>query len=69
MVPPNVSAAMEPAQAAYERMRTILAEMMRGETLADAIAALREILKDQSQLNEATRKALEAELDRLLKSP
>jgi hypothetical protein len=69
MVPPNVSAAMEPAQAAYERMRTILAEMMRGETLADAIAALREILKDQSQLNEATRKALEAELERLLKSP
>lgn len=66
---PNLSAAQEQAQAAYERMRAILAEMMRGETLSDAIAALREILKDQSQLNEATRKALEAELQRLLKSP
>ncbi|MBI5686769.1 MAG: hypothetical protein HZC54_17010 [Verrucomicrobia bacterium] len=66
---PNMSVAMEQAQAAYERMRVILAEMMRGETLSDAIAALREILKDQSQLNEATRKALEAELQRLLKSP
>jgi len=66
---PHVSVAMEQAQAAYDRMRTILAEMMRGETLSDAIAALREILKDQSQLNEATRKALEAELQRLLKSP
>jgi len=43
--------------------------MMRGETLADAVAALREMLKDQSQLNEATRKALETELQRLLKSP
>lgn len=66
---PNLSAAQEQAQAAYERMRAILAEMMRGETLSDAIAALREILKEQSQLNEATRKALEEELQRLLKSP
>jgi len=72
-VTPSVSAplgpALEQAQAAYDRMRTILAEMMRGETLADAVAALREILKDQGQLNEATRKALETELQRLLKSP
>jgi hypothetical protein len=66
---PNLGAAQEQAQAAYERMRAILAEMMRGETLSDAIAALREILKDQSQLNEATRKVLEEELQRLLKSP
>jgi hypothetical protein len=66
---PSVSVAMEQAQAAYDRMRAVLAEMMRGETLSDAIAALREILKDQSQLNEATRKALEVELERLLKSP
>jgi hypothetical protein len=65
----NLGAAQEQAQAAYERMRTILAEMMRGETLSDAIAALREILKDQGHLNEATRKALEEELQRLLKSP
>ncbi|MCX6908814.1 MAG: hypothetical protein NTY01_12325, partial [Verrucomicrobia bacterium] len=72
-VTPSVSAplgpAFEQAQVAYYQMRTILAEMMRGETLADAVAALREILKDQGQLNEATRKALEAELQRLLKSP
>jgi hypothetical protein len=61
--------AFEQAQAAYNQMRTILAEMMRGETLADAVAALREILKDQNQLNGATRQALEAELQRLLKSP
>ncbi len=49
-VTPGVSAplgpAFEQAQAAYDRMRTILAEMMRGETLSDAIATLREILKD-----------------------
>lgn len=72
-VTPSVSAplapAFEEAQTAYNQMRTILAEMMRGETLADAVAALREMLKNQSQLNEATRKALEAELQRLLKSP
>ena len=72
-VTPSVSAplgpAFEQAQTSYNQMRTILAEMMRGETLADAVAALREILKDQSQLNEATRKALETELQRLLKSP
>ncbi|MCX6900810.1 MAG: hypothetical protein NT105_19200 [Verrucomicrobia bacterium] len=72
-VTPSVSAplgpAFEQAQVAYNQMRTILAEMMRGETLSDAVAALREILKDQSQLNEATRKALEVELQRLLKSP
>ena len=72
-VTPSVSVPLGPAfdqaQAAYNQMRTILAEMMRGETLADAIAAVREILKDQSQLNEATRKALEAELQRLLQSP
>ena len=55
--------------AAYEQMRAILAEMLRGETLADAVAALREILKDQDQLNEATRKALEVEIQRLLKGP
>ena len=72
-VTPGASAPLGPAsdqaQSACDRMRTILAEMMRGETLADAVAALREILKDQNQLNEATRQALEAELQRLLKSP
>ena len=72
-VTPSISAplgpAFEQAQIAYDQMRAILAEMMRGETLSDAVTALREILKDQSQLNEATRKALEAELQRLLKSP
>jgi hypothetical protein len=50
-------------------MRAILAEMLRGETLADAIAALREILNDQERVNEATRRALEAEIQRLLRSP
>jgi hypothetical protein len=72
-VTPSQTAPLEPAataaQAAYEQMRAILAEMLRGETLADAVAALREILKDQDQLNEATRKALEAEIQRLLKGP
>ncbi len=72
-VTPSVSAplapAFEEAQLAYNQMRTILAEMLRGETLSDAVTALREMLKDQNQLNEATRKALEAELQRLLRSP
>ncbi|MBI5397251.1 MAG: hypothetical protein HZA91_18285 [Verrucomicrobia bacterium] len=72
-VTPSQTAPLETAttaaQAAYDQMRAILAEMLRGETLADAVAALREILKDQDQLNETTRKALEAEIQRLLKGP
>jgi hypothetical protein len=72
-VTPSQTAPLEPAataaQAAYEQMRAILAEMLRGETLADAIAALREILNDQERVNEATRRALEAEIQRLLRSP
>jgi hypothetical protein len=64
-----LEAAIQFAQTAYEQMRGILAEMLRGETLADAIAALREILNDQERVNEATRRALEAEIQRLLRSP
>ena len=64
-----LNAAFDSAQTAYDRMRTILAEMMRSETLADAIATLREILKDQNQLNDATKKALEDEIQRLLNRP
>lgn len=73
VVTPSQTAPLEAAiansESAYGQMRAILAEMLRGETLADAIAALREILKEQGQLNEATRKALEAEIQRLLKGP
>ncbi|MBM3889094.1 MAG: hypothetical protein FJ388_08200 [Verrucomicrobia bacterium] len=65
----SLTAAFDGAQAAYDRMRTILAEMVRSETLADAIATLREILRDQNQLNEATKKALEEEIQRLLNRP
>ena len=48
------------------RCGRILAEMMRGETLADAIAALSAISEEAGhELNEATRKALEAELQQV----
>ena len=63
---PKLEAQVEQQTRAYEQMTAILADMVKGETLADAIALLRDILTNQKNLSEAAKKRLEEEINRLL---
>ncbi len=63
---PKLEAQVELQTRVHEQMLAILTDMVKGETLADAIALLRQILDQQKDLSAAAKKKLEDEINKLL---